>query len=72
MDWRYIKYENGDEELYNDASDPLEYKNLASLPEHAAKKKELAAMLPKKDAENLPFNAEGKKGQGKKKKKAEE
>lgn len=65
-DWRYIKYENGDEELYNDAQDPLEYKNLATLPEFAAKKKELAAMLPKKNAENLPFNGEGKKGKKKK------
>lgn len=67
-DWRYIQYANGEEELYDDAKDPLEYKNLAALPEYAAKKRELAAMLPTKNSENLPFNAgEGKKA-GKKKK----
>ena len=66
-DWRYIRYANGDEELYNNAKDPLEYKNLATLSEYAAKKKELAALLPKTNAENLPFNqGEGKKA-GKKK-----
>jgi len=69
--WRYIRYANGDEELYNDASDPLEYKNLASSPEHAAKKQELAAQLPKKNAENLPMNSEGKAAKQKAKNKAE-
>lgn len=28
--WRYIKYTNGDEELYNIQNDPFEWKNLAS------------------------------------------
>jgi arylsulfatase A-like enzyme len=59
-DWRYIRYENGDEELYHDASDPLEYTNLADRPEYAARKAELAGWLPKKDAENLPSRRENK------------
>lgn len=65
-DWRYIRYANGEEELYDSVKDPLEYKNLASIPEHAAKKKELAALLPTKNAANLPTDrGEGKKGKGK-------
>lgn len=67
QDWRYIRYENGEEELYDSAHDPLEYKNLAAVPEHAAKKKELAALLPKTNAANLPTKpGEGKKGNKKK------
>ncbi len=53
-DWRYIRYENGDEELYHNAVDPLEYTNLANRPEHAARKTALAQWLPKTDAPNLP------------------
>jgi arylsulfatase A-like enzyme len=67
--WRYIRYANGEEELYNNAADPLEYKNLAGSADHAAKKQELAAHLPKTNAESLP-SSEGKKaGKGKKNKK---
>lgn len=62
--WRYIRYENGDEELYNEANDPLEYTNLATKPDYAAKKTELARLLPQTNAENLP-GAKGGKGNGK-------
>ena len=78
-DWRYIRYANGDEELYHDAKDPLEYVNLAAKPEFSAKKAELAAFLPKNEKPDLPRarggeEAEGgepaqKKGKGKKKQK---
>ena len=44
--WRYIRYENGDEELYNEIADPNEWKNLAKDPAFAAKKAELAQQLP--------------------------
>ena len=40
-DWRYIRYANGDEELYHDAEDPYEWTNLALKPEFAAKKVEM-------------------------------
>lgn len=53
-DWRYIRYADGGEELYDEATDPLEYKNLASSTEYAARKTELAKWLPKTDAANLP------------------
>ena len=66
-DWRYIRYADGGEELYNETADPLEYKNLANSAEYAPRKAELAKWLPKTDAANLPgAGGEGTK-QGKKK-----
>ena len=53
-DWRYIRYENGDEELYHSDVDPWEYTNLASNPEFAVQKSELARWLPKTDTPDLP------------------
>jgi arylsulfatase A-like enzyme len=49
--WRYIHYEDGTEELYDDENDPYEWTNLADKPEFAAQKRTLAAYLPK---ENKP------------------
>jgi arylsulfatase A-like enzyme len=69
--WRYIRYADGGEELYDEAADPLEYTNLAGHPDHAARKAELAKWLPKTDAPNLPGAEKGggkkKKGKGKEK-----
>ncbi|WP_395090539.1 sulfatase [Armatimonas sp.] len=45
--WRYIRYANGDEELYDEIKDPYEFTNLASKPELANVKAELAKWLPK-------------------------
>jgi arylsulfatase A-like enzyme len=70
--WRYIRYANGDEELYDSVNDPLEYKNLASSPEHAARIKELAAHLPKNNAANLPMREGGGKKKGNNKKNGQE
>lgn len=67
-DWRYIRYANGDEELYHSKEDPLEYKNLAKLPEHAQIKANLARWLPTKDAPNLPMTDESVNKKGEKKK----
>ena len=47
---RYIRYANGEEELYDHRDDPYEWKNLAGNPEHAGLKKTLAKWLPKKEA----------------------
>ena len=47
--WRYIRYENGDEELYDVVKDPNEHTNLASKAEFAARKTELVKYLPKTD-----------------------
>ncbi len=44
--YRYIRYEDGTEELYDRRSDPNEWHNLAYEPMHAAKKSEFHRMLP--------------------------
>ena len=48
--WRYIRYQNGDEELYDIKSDAFEWTNLAGKPKHVEKLKELRAKSPKKFA----------------------
>lgn len=58
--WRYIRYENGEEELYDSTNDPLEYANLAQRPDFAARKAELAQWLPKTDADDLPQRRGGR------------
>jgi arylsulfatase A-like enzyme len=46
-EYRYIRYKDGSEELYDRASDPNEWENLAGRPGLAAIKAELADRLPK-------------------------
>jgi arylsulfatase A-like enzyme len=57
--WRYIRYADGGEELYDEAADPLEHVNLAGKPEQADRKRELAKSLPTKNAPDI-----GRKGGG--------
>lgn len=54
--WRYIRYADGGEELYDHTTDPNEWHNLADRPEFAAVKAELAPSLPKTDAAALRSN----------------
>jgi arylsulfatase A-like enzyme len=49
--WRYIRYSNGDEELYDETKDKHEWFNLANEPAMAVIKKQLGASLP---TVNLP------------------
>jgi arylsulfatase A-like enzyme len=51
---RYIRYQNGDEELYHVTEDPYEWENLASRPESRAIKQELAKYLPVQEAPEPP------------------
>jgi arylsulfatase A-like enzyme len=51
--WRYIRYENGDEELYDETADPYEWTNLASNSAYTEKKAELARYLPGSDHPNV-------------------
>jgi iduronate 2-sulfatase len=44
--WRYIRYSNGNEELYDHQSDPHEWTNLAAYPEHEASRKAMFSRLP--------------------------
>lgn len=48
--WRYIRYADGGEELYDERNDPYEWTNLAGKLEFAAIKAELAKWLPTHDA----------------------
>jgi iduronate 2-sulfatase len=58
--WRYIRYSDGGEELYDHEKDSLEWTNLAKDPQFESVKAELAKWLPEK---NMPMNE--KVGQGK-------
>lgn len=57
--WRYIRYADGGEELYDESADPLEYKNLAGDSQFAERKQALAQWLPPSDAPNLPGATKG-------------
>jgi arylsulfatase A-like enzyme len=52
--WRYIRYVDGGEELYDRGKDPNEWTNLAGKPEAAPVKQELARWLPKRDEPDAP------------------
>ncbi|MEE8452364.1 MAG: sulfatase [Thermoguttaceae bacterium] len=58
--WRYIRYADGSEELYDHQADPMEWTNLAADPKAAVVKRELADRLPKVNVE------EGSRNKGKK------
>jgi len=53
-DWRYIRYDDDSEELYDLNTDPNEWHNHASVPEHA---KRLASLKKKLDALLAEFEA---------------
>jgi len=61
--WRYIRYGDGSEELYDHKEDPNEWTNLAGNPQYVGLKKELAQWFPKK---NVPGAGAYNKGQRKK------
>jgi len=50
--WRYIRYADASEELYDREKDPLEWTNLATKPDYANIKADLARWLPKVNAPN--------------------
>ena len=51
--WRYIRYANGDEELYNHRKDPHEWNNLASDSGVHDIKDQLRTYLPMNNAASL-------------------
>jgi len=53
--WRYIRYQDGSEELYDRVKDPEEFRNLAGQAEAAAVKQEHARWVPQM---NAPFALE--------------
>ncbi len=52
--WRYIRYANGEEELYDRARDPHEHRNLAAVPALAEIKSGLARWIPSDPAAPAP------------------
>lgn len=52
-DWRYIRYNNGDEELYDEKNDPYEWKNLADRSDLKGKKEELGEVMPTQNKPNV-------------------
>jgi len=52
--WRYIRYNDGTEELYDHAQDELEWTNLADKPEYKDLKASLANWMPKRNAPDSP------------------
>ncbi|RFC50951.1 MAG: Arylsulfatase A [Verrucomicrobia bacterium] len=55
--WRYIRYADGSEELYDLEKDPNEWENLAGRAEYAGRKRALAEWLPKVDVPCVPGSA---------------
>ena len=53
--WRYIRYNDGSEELYDHDKDPDEKINLARQPEYRKEIKQLSKYLPKTDAPEAPI-----------------
>lgn len=45
--WRYTRYADGSEELYDHDADPMEWNNLANMAEHEGVKSSLANWMPK-------------------------
>jgi len=60
--WRYIRYHDGTEELYDHQHDPMEWKNLAGQPGHEPLKREMARWMPEKEAPDAPPAKPGQKG----------
>ncbi|MBP7140267.1 MAG: sulfatase [Opitutaceae bacterium] len=53
--FRYTRYRNGDEELYDHTADPHEWRNLAADPRFAPEKRRLVRWLPERDAPEIEY-----------------
>jgi arylsulfatase A-like enzyme len=67
--FRYIRYADGSEELYDEVADPNEWTNVAGKPEYARAKAQLAAFLPQTNAEDAEATRGGEKQKQQNKKK---
>lgn len=67
--YRFIRYANGDQELYDHQSDPMEYTNLATTEAGRKVISRLSEWLPKTDVPEAPSESKGRKSASPKKKK---
>ena len=58
--YRYIRYPDGTEELYDHQTDPYEHTNLAGRPEMEPIKERLAKLIPSHFAKSIGGRREGK------------
>jgi arylsulfatase A-like enzyme len=56
--WRYIRYADGGEELYDHDEDPYEWKNLSGDEKYADAKQALIKLLPQRNEPELPRGKE--------------
>ncbi len=61
--WRYIRYHDGTEELYDRDKDPNEWTNIANESQAQKAKKRLMAYIPPTDAPDVPRDAATKEGE---------
>jgi arylsulfatase A-like enzyme len=52
--WRYTRYKDGSEELFDESKDKNEFHNLAGKPEYRSIKQRLAQYMPPRSAEPVP------------------
>ena len=68
QNFRYIRYADGGEELYDHRVDPMEFTNLASDPKQVGVKEKLAEWFPKTNVPEAPRDESDPKRKKKKKK----
>ena len=61
--WRYIRYADGAEKLYDHSTDPNEWNNVVRNPECASVKAHLVKLLPPSDAIALRSNKKSKEAE---------
>ena len=64
--WRYIRYSDGTEELYDHKKDELEWTNLADNPKYTNVKKQFIEWLPKTNVPDVAREKSKKKSEPKK------
>ena len=64
--WRYIRYNDGSEELYDHSNDDMEWTNLAGDAKFDRIKKDLARHLPTVNVPDAPRGGRGRKKKARK------